>query len=239
MRAPKSQRFRCVDKHNTGGKEYMANVVTQPERMGMRRLLFSLVFLPTFGISAENLEDRIISLEQRVLELEQLLIGSEAKVEYFEDPSSISPGTYFLETGSIEAIDEAGKGYVIYHATTSVKSGESEYSIQFGAGRKGFLTWQFYVDYNNDGLVDMDMIENFLDSLPLMGILSRSVDAEASQNIYQILIQNVELATHTAPEEITENASTISRQIWDYVQSQSTAMADWIKLQYPQVDDNA
>ncbi len=205
----------------------------------MRKLLYSLIFLPTFGISAENLEERIRSLEQRVLELEQLLASPDSNIVDIGDPTLISPGTYLLETDNIETINENDKGYVIYHVTTSVKSGESEYSIQFGAGRKGLLTWQFYVDYNNDGSVDMDMIENFLDSLPFMGILSRSVDSEASQNIYQLLIQNVELATHTPPEEITENASTISRQIWDYVQNQSAAMAEWIKQQYPQADSNA
>ena len=51
-------------------------------------------------------------------------------------------------------------------------------------------------------------------------------------------MQNIDRASHIPPEEVTENVSTISREIWQYVQTQSEAMALWVTQQYPQAEDN-
>lgn len=189
--------------------------------------LFSI--LPIAGSSAESLEDRVSALEVRITELEMLLSKTNSNSMQQIDISKIQPGTYSLDTSQIGNISEAESGFMIYHTMTTVRSGEYAYSIQFGAGRKGLLTWQFYIDYDNDGISDIEMVEEYLDSLPLMGLISRSIDREASQNVYKLLIENIESASYTPPEQISENASAISQQIWQYVQDQSNSMAEWIK----------
>ena len=118
----------------------------------------------------------------------------------------------------------------LYHVRQVISGGRALYAINLGLAVSGLLTVPlFYIDYNRDGNIDLDMMQDFAALLPGGRLLARAVDARKAQYIYDAFLSDVSRARFYSSAHIAESGSAVSTELWQFVESQSGALAAWIE----------
>jgi len=175
-----------------------------------------------------SVEDAATNLTTVVTRLAQsdATSGDLAKLAAITNPALIAPGIYVLAPNEAGGSDE--DAYTVYHVTATISAGDYEQVIQFGAAHSSLISWQFYFDYNYDGIVDTDMLREFVDSVPFGSYVSGSLDSKLSQAVYDRFLRFAEDAEYTPPDRIEEHGGEIAQQMWLFIVNTSEQLADWI-----------
>lgn len=185
--------------------------------------------LAQFGEESEALRTQLTSLSRYV---SRAIAASDAEdplavVELRLPPALLASGIYILDT-TIAGVDDEESAYTLYHLTATVTAAGREIGFQFGVARSGFLTWQLYFDYNNDGDVDTDMMREFVGSIPFGSYISGSLDPERSQALYDRFLALSGEAEYIPPEQIEEQSGEIAQGMWSFVTDSSLRLSEWI-----------
>lgn len=178
---------------------------------------------------AADFDSQIASLSRYASQLAAATTTEEGLASFTAklDPATLAPGIYVLASEDEAHADEAS-AYTIYHATTTVRVGNFEQNFQFGIARSGLVSWQVYFDYDNDGMIDTGMLDEFVDSIPFASYVSSSLDSARSQPIYERFLVFSGRAEYLSPDQIEGQSNEISRQTWLFVTSTSERLGSWI-----------
>jgi len=88
---------------------------------------------------------------------------------------------------------------------------------------------QFFIDYDGDKLVDLDIMHELVDSMPFGGTLSKKMNSTNSQNLYDNFLLNHKTADHLAASDIDDKGSAIAKSLWKVVTDQSEKITGWIQ----------
>ena len=171
---------------------------------------------------ADQLTSELASLKSR------LAAQEESTSALIHNAAALAPGLYVLGPKNENGVDEED-AYTIYHIAATVRAGDFERDVQFGAARSGLVSWLFYFDYDNDGRVDTDMLREFVDSIPFGSYVSGSLDDDRSQRVYGRFLESSSEAEYTPPERIEEQSGAVALQTWSFVTSASEQLAGWIR----------
>jgi hypothetical protein len=179
------------------------------ESAALRTQLTSLSRYVSRSLAASNAEQSLATIELKL------------------PPGLLASGIYILDT-EVGGDDNERTPYTLYHLTATVRAADREFGFQFGVARSGFFSWQIYFDYDNDGLVDTDMVREFVGSIPFGGYVSGSFDPERSQAIYDRFLASSGDADYIPPEQIEEQSNEIVQGMWSFVTDSSAQLANWI-----------
>lgn len=128
-------------------------------------------------------------------------------------PDSLHPGIYTLELDFADDQHNAEQDTcTIYHVTSTV--GKGDFKMHFGIA-PAKLT--FYFDQDNDGWVDTETIYEYMDSIPFVGrLLSKTVEPELSQELYDTFLTHSDKAKFITPEHIKEDAEKTAQNLWSW-----------------------
>ena len=102
--------------------------------------------------------------------------------------------------------------YTIYHVTSTVGAGDLK--MHFGIAPAKL---RFYFDQDNDGWVDTETIYEYMDSIPFVGRwLSKAVEPELSQELYDTFLTHSDKAKLITPERIKKDAEKAAQDLWSW-----------------------
>ena len=82
----------------------------------------------------------------------------------------LSSGIYELTTEVAVDPNEYERGmYTVYHMVLNIEVGGIKRKFQFGYASSGLLSHIFYFDYDSDGKIDTGMMEEYAESIPVVG----------------------------------------------------------------------
>ena len=114
--------------------------------------------------------------------------------------------------------------YTIYHVTSTVGAGDLK--MHFGIAPAKL---RFYFDQDNDGWVDTETIYEYMDSIPFVGRrLSKTVEPELSQELYDTFLTHSDKAKFITPERIKEDAEKAAQDLWSWATSTFEEISDRI-----------
>lgn len=178
------------------------------------------------------LATRLSEINVRLSSLKTAAGGAIAAIEPPSEAqlSNILQGLYVLETTAQYDFDSVETSeYSITHVVVEIPLGGLTTKLHVGLAVSGWIPIGAYFDYNNDGLVDSDMAVEFVREIPVVGRrLARSYDKEAAQNLYSIFVTNIDLAEHTSPADLTDDAEAASNRLWAFVMNNYEAFVRWI-----------
>ena len=185
-----------------------------------------------------RLADEVASLRAQLVELARHVSQLAQATNIEEDVRALSarlslsllePGIYVLAPEDADdERDAEEREYTIYHIMVSVGVGDFEQLIQVGAAGSGYLNWQLYFDYDNDGRVDTDTTSKFMASIPL-GESIFSFDPDLSQRVYDRFLESSGQAQYTSLDQLSQESGEAAAQLWAYVESRSEQLATWIQ----------
>ena len=178
-------------------------------------LLICAGFLVHQYFQIKSLNDQLVVHTEHILQIEQA-IKSDKKKRLSGNrttPDSLRAGIYTLE---LDFVDEQHNfrqdPYTIYHVTSTVGAGDLK--MHFGIAPEKL---RFYFDQDNDGWVDTETIYEYMDSTPFMGRwLSKTVDPELSQELYDTFLTHSDKAKFITPERIKEDAEKAAQDLWSW-----------------------
>ncbi len=178
-------------------------------------LLICAGFLVHQHIQIKSLHDQLAVHNEHILQVEQA-IKLDKKKRLSGDrttPDSLRPGIYTLELDFVDDQHNAEQdAYTIYHVTSTVGAGDLK--MHFGIA-PAKLT--FYFDQDNDGWVDTETIYEYMDSIPVVGrLLSKTVEPELSQELYDTFLTHSSKAKFITPERIKEDAEKAAQNLWSW-----------------------
>jgi len=219
-----------------------------------KELWFAIIVLAFFAY----LIFRLSSLEQeheasttkmmvRIEDLEQVILrianvsekgeGDEVEQRFTTQvsltrPEDITRGLYVLER-EVSLPGDNGKrrtqNFTIYHIKSGVSRGDKSYNLNLGLAISGMTSAPvFYIDYTDSNTVNMDIMREFARLLPFGSLLAQRIDEKVSQHMYNAFLSSYREASYTGLEDIQSSGGRISRALWQFVEEQSGAIAEWI-----------
>ncbi len=88
---------------------------------------------------------------------------------------------------------------------------------------------QFFIDYDGDKLVDLDIMHELVDSMPFGGLLSKKMNSNNSQSLYDNFLLNHESADHLAASDIDDKGGALAKSLWKVITDQSEKITGWIQ----------
>ena len=190
-------------------------------------LLICAGFLVHQHIQIKSLHDQLAVHNEHILQVEQA-IKLDKKKRLSGDrttPDSLRPGIYTLELDFVDEQHNFGQDpYTIYHVTSTVSAGDLK--MHFGIAPAKL---RFYFDQDNDGWVDTETIYEYMDSIPFVGrLLSKTVEPELSQELYDTFLTHSGKAKFITPERIKEDAEKAAQDLWSWATSTFEEISDRI-----------
>lgn len=146
---------------------------------------------------------------------------------------ALQPGAYFLATDTqYELRSEPVSQYQITHIVAEIENETINARLDVGLASRGLIPLGVYFDYNSDGLVDAEMVQEFVGEIPVIGkTLAKGFDPVVSQNFYSIFVIESQQAEYKSADDIADGAGAASKLFISFVSAQLQAMADWV-LEY-------
>lgn len=195
-------------------------------------------------ISTNQLQDDVVSLQVQLAAVDKRFTRIEQAINAEENSkTSITPlsfylpnqGVYVLPTEIFDEKSTTDRSLTIYHLSATVAVDDFSRQLHMGVATTGLMSVpQIYIDYDNDGRVDMDLVrkvaEPFFSFLPGAGwLLSDSIDPDASQEIYNAFMRDFGDAEFISLDNIAEDGGKMAQQLWQFIDNQSEELADWIR----------
>jgi len=172
-------------------------------------------FLVHQHIQIKSLHDQLAVHNEHILQVEQTIKLDKKKrlLGNRTTPDSLRPGLYTLELDFVDEHHDFGQDpYTIYHVTSTV--GVGDLKMHFGIAPAKL---RFYFDQDNDGWVDTETIYEYMDSIPFVGrLLSKTVEPELSQELYDTFLTHSDKAKFITPERIKEDAGKVAQDLWSW-----------------------
>ncbi len=184
-------------------------------------------FLVHQHIQIKSLHDQLAVHAAHILQVEQT-IKLDKKKRLSRNritPDSLRPGIYTLELDFVDDQHNVEQdAYTIYHVTSTVGAGDLKMHFCIAPAK---LT--FYFDQDNDGWVDTETIYEYMDSIPFVGrLLSKTVEPELSQELYDTFLTHSGKAKFITPERIREDAGKVAQDLWSWTTSTFEEISDRI-----------
>ncbi len=178
-------------------------------------LFICIVFLAHQHIQIKSLHDQLAVHTEHFLQIEQAIKLDQKKrlSGNRTTPDSLDPGIYTLELDFVDDQQNVEQdAYTIYHVTSTVGAGDLK--MHFGIAPAKL---RFYFDQDNDGWVDTETIYEYMDSIPFVGRwLSKTIEPELSQELYDTFLTYSDKARFITPERITEDAGKAAQDLWSW-----------------------
>ena len=178
-------------------------------------LLICSGFLVNQHLQIKSLHDQLAVHTAHILQVEQAIKLDKKKrlLGNRITPDSLRPGIYTLELDFVDDQNNAEQDtYTIYHVTSNVGAGDLK--MHFGIAPAKL---RFYFDQDNDGWVDTKTIYEYMDSIPFVGrLLSKTVEPEFSQELYDTFLTHSVKAKFIPPERIKEDAEKVAQNLWSW-----------------------
>ncbi len=162
-----------------------------------------------------SLHDQLAVNTEHILQIEQAIKLDKKKrlSANRTTPDSLHPGIYTLE---LDFVDEQRnfeqETYTIYHVTFTVGAGDLKMHFGIAPAKS-----RFYFDQDNDGWVDTETMYEYMDSIPFLGRrLSKTVEPELSQELYDTFLTHSDKAKLITPERIKEDAEKAAQNLWSW-----------------------
>lgn len=192
-----------------------------------------------------ELTEDIADLRRQNDRLEKLLvlngIKDDPRIDYSSmvvplltvNQSDIPNGLYVLDQKirlkSISGHDYYSDEFTIYHIKTTIGSGHLSTTLNIGIAIGGLATMpQLYIDYNLDNKVDIDMMQQFVDLVPLGAVLKKSLNESNSQLVYNAFLENYRRAVFTSVDGISDSGHSLANEIWSFIDDQSDEILNWV-----------
>ena len=163
----------------------------------------------------ESLNEQLAVHTEHILQVEQAIKLDKKKSlsGNGNSPDLLQSGIYTLE---LDFIDDQHNfeqdAYTIYHVTATVGTGDLK--MHFGIAPTKL---RFYFDQDNDGWVDTETIYEYMDSIPFVGRwLSKTVEPELSQELYDTFLTYSDKAKFITPGRIKEDAGKAAQDLWSW-----------------------
>jgi hypothetical protein len=190
-------------------------------------LLIGGGFLVHQHIQIKSLHDQLAVHTAHILQIDQAIKLDKRKrlSGNRTTPDSLRPGIYTLELDFVDEQHNFGQDpYTIYHVTSTVSAGDLK--MHFGIAPAKL---RFYFDQDNDGWVDTESIYEYMDSIPFVGrLLSKTVEPELSQELYNTFLTHSDKAKFITPEHIKEDAEKAVQDLWSWATSTFEEISDRI-----------
>ena len=181
--------------------------------------------------------ERQISVIEETTGLKRIAVEAPSRQQL----DTLQPGIYVLTTDTqYDPSAEEATTYQITHVTLEMSFESLGTKLNIGLASSGMIPKGIYFDYDNDGLVDVDMARDFTREIPVIGRkIANAYDPAIAQNLYSIFVAEVDNAEYTSMDDLTQQAEATSSFLWSFVISQYQNMEDWIrdKLEEPQPDN--
>ena len=178
-------------------------------------LLICAGFLVHQHFQVKSLHDQLALNTEHILQIEQAIKLDKKKrlSGNRTTPDSLRPGIYTLELDFVDDQQNVEQDtYTIYHVTSTV--GVGDLKMHFGIAPAKL---RFYFDQDNDGWVDTETIYEYMDSIPFVGRwLSKAVEPELSQELYDTFLTHSDKAKFITPERIKEDAEKVAQDLWSW-----------------------
>ncbi len=162
-----------------------------------------------------SLHDQLAVHTEHILQIEQAIKLDKKKrlTGNRTTPDSLRSGIYTLELNFVDDQHNAEQDtYTIYHVTSTV--GAKDLKMHFGIAPAKL---RFYFDQDNDGWVDTETIYEYMDSIPFVGrLLSKTVEPELSQELYDTFLTYSDKAKFITPARIKEDAGKAAKDLWSW-----------------------
>lgn len=216
-------------------------------RMDLKRL-FLITFI--FGVmvvlywrisSLEQLHDsdmrelysKVLSVESRFL---KSLVGEtdQKKLDEARNRLKKLPGGIYVTELSVRVLNEAKtrtvkKSFTLYHIKESVGKNPTAYDINIGLAFSGMASIPvFYMDYDQDGNIDLDIMQEFVELLPAGRLLAKAVDIVTAQAVYDTFLVNTAHSKYYSSSEIGDGTGKWGQELWIFVNSTSEQLSSWI-----------
>ncbi len=129
---------------------------------------------------------------------------------------------------------KVSKQFSLYHAREMVQGDGKPYPLNVGIAFSGLTSVPlFYIDYDNDGNIDLDIMQEFVYFLPGGRLLARSIDPARAQAVYEAFLHEQQNASYYSSDEIKNSGSKLSTQLWDFMHEKSSELGAWIATHTP------
>ena len=144
---------------------------------------------------------------------------------------SLSSGIYELTTEVMkDPLESATDEYTIYHFVLHIEVGAFKRRLQFGYASSGFLSHVFYFDHNDDGKIDISMMEEYAASIPAIGQAATwLIDPELSQSLYNAFRLNSDNAEKLSLDLIANRIDTKMDIVAAWIKDSSNDFGVWIE----------
>ncbi len=178
-------------------------------------LMICAGFLVHQHYQVNSLHDQLAVHTEHILQIEQAIKLDRKKrlTGNRTTPDSLRSGIYTLELNFVDDQHNAEQDtYTIYHVTSTV--GAKDLKMHFGIAPAKL---RFYFDQDNDGWVDTETIYEYMDSIPFVGrLLSKTVEPELSQELYDTFLTYSDKAKFITPARIKEDAGKAAKDLWSW-----------------------
>jgi hypothetical protein len=87
---------------------------------------------------------------------------------------------------------------------------------------------QFFVDYDGDKLVDLELMRELVDFIPFADVINRKMSARNSQNLYDNYLLRYDDADYVDQDAIDEKGG-IASQLYKVITDKSDIITKWVK----------
>ncbi len=194
-------------------------------------LLICAAILVQQHMQLKSLHEQLNEQAAHIYQVEKASEIKQANRASISQIRSLSSGIYELTTEvSVDPFENERSVYTIYHFVLNVDVGAFRSRLQFGYASSGLLSHVFYFDYDGDGKIDTSMMEEYAESIPVVGkAVSWLIDPELSQSLYNAFRLNSEKAEKLSMDVIATRVDSRIEIVWEWITESSSDFGAWIK----------
>ena len=177
------------------------------------------------------LQSQLAETEFHVYQVEKASEISQANRASITQRRSLSSGIYELKTDvAVDPFETELKPYTIYHIVLSIEVGAIRQRVQFGYASSGMFSHIFYFDHDGDGKIDTGMMEEYAESIPVVGMAAPwLIDPELSQSLYNAFRLDSDMAVKLTMNEIATRVDSKLEIVWEWITESSSDFGAWIE----------
>jgi len=183
------------------------------------------------NVQLESLISRVDSQEKRFGRLNLLQEVAEERQASAIKMRSLASGIYFLSSEvRSDPLEDQVDEYTVYNFVMDIKVGAVDRTLQFGYGSSGYFTHVIYFDHDSDGLVDVELMQEFAASIPGLDFASDwLIDPVHAQAVYDAFQSNVDSAETINMDDVSNDTNEKVSLLWDWLNDQSTDLTEWLE----------
>ena len=145
----------------------------------------------------------------------------------------LQSGLYVLETEiELARVKKPGtfkEKFTVYHLSAPVSYDGQQWQINVGLAIAGLTTSpQFYLDYDSDRHIDAKIMYELVSFVPLAGAVTRSLNEDNSQKVYDTFLKDAKVAKFTSLNDIQKEGGKMGNALLNFVTEQTERIAKFI-----------